>query len=59
MMAEEMAQQIKALVAKPDDLSLITGTHKKEEENWLPQSFPLHTCSMAHACTHTHTHTHK
>lgn len=28
-----MAQRVKALVAKPDDLSLLLGTHMVEEGN--------------------------
>lgn len=32
-----MAQQIKALVAKPGNLSLIPKTHTVEGENFLPK----------------------
>lgn len=61
--AGEMAQQVKVLAAKSDnlDLSFISGTHMVEE--LTPESCPLtsthvlwhtHTCTM---CTHTYTHT--
>lgn len=33
--AGEMAQQVKALAAKPGNLNLITGTHIVEGENQL------------------------
>lgn len=31
----EMAQQVKVLATKPDDQSLISGTHAVKEENQL------------------------
>lgn len=49
-----MAQQIKALVTKPDILSLFIGTHIVEGENQLLQLYSdLHTWTIT--CVHTHT----
>lgn len=46
--AGEMAQQGKALAAKPDDLSSSPGSQMVEGENQLPQlSSNLHTCTVA------------
>lgn len=33
LLANEMVQQVKVLVAKTDNLSLISGTHKMRGEN--------------------------
>lgn len=46
--ASEMVQQIKALVTKPDHLSLIPRIHMVERENQLLQ--------VVLCPTHTHTH---
>ena len=37
--AVELAQQVKVLAVKPDDLSLILGTH--DGRNPLPENCPL------------------
>lgn len=48
-----MAQQLKMLAAKPDELSLIPETHTVERE-LIPAKFPdLHMHSTVHMCTHT------
>lgn len=50
-----MAQQVKALTAKADDLRVIPETQRVEGENQFPQvHFDLHPCTVAHAfvCTH-------
>jgi hypothetical protein len=54
-----MAQQAKVLAARPNDLSLISGTHMVEGER-TPNSCPLTVtqfCGMD-APTYTQTHTH-
>lgn len=48
-----MAQLVKHLSHKPDDLNPIPKTHRKVE-GWL--SSDLHTCSVACVLTHMHTH---
>lgn len=49
-----MAQQIKALVTKPDILSLFIGTYIVEGENQLLQLYSdLHTWTIHNMCTHT------
>lgn len=59
MEASEIAQQVKALAAKPDNLSSIPERYMVEGENHLLQEFSdLHTCARAHTCPHLHTHTH-
>jgi hypothetical protein len=47
----EMVLWVKALAAKPDDLSSIPGTHRVKGENQLPElSLNLHThVRMCHA----------
>lgn len=53
--AHEMAPWIKALATKPDNSSLIPGTHKVEERtDFYKLSSDLHMYIMLH--THTHTH---
>lgn len=47
--ASEVAQRVKVLTAKPDDLRLVRGTHMTEENQ-----FPFSDLHM-----HTHTHTHR
>lgn len=68
-MAGKVALQVKVLATKPDDQSLIAGTHRVEGENWVLQVLPwppyshhdtdtlLHsnTCMCLHALTHIHT----
>lgn len=48
---QEMAQQVKALVAKPGGLSLIPRTQTVEGANQLQQvaRWPLHLCAVKHA----------
>jgi hypothetical protein len=41
--AEEVAQWVKAIAAKSDNLSLNPGTHIKKKES-IPKSYPLHPC---------------
>jgi hypothetical protein len=49
-----MAQWVKVLATKPDDLSSIPGTHMTEEEKWLQKlSSDLYKHIMR-ARTHTH-----
>lgn len=49
VMASNVAQQVKVLDTKPDDLSLISGTHTVE---LTPAGGPLiFTCAMASAHT--------
>ena len=63
--AGEMAQWVKALATKPDDLSSVPRnlssvprTHSwKERTNFHRLSTDLHTHAAAHTHTHTHTHT--
>lgn len=56
LLPDQMTQQVKSLVAKPDNLKLIPGTHMVEE-NQLPQvSSDLHIRTVAHTCVHTHAH---
>lgn len=55
-----MAQRVKDIANKLDDLSLIHRTYTAEGENHLTQIiFELPTCNMApmHACAHTQTKT--
>lgn len=40
-MGPEMAQPVKTLAAKPDNLSLILGTHMVEGQNWRTKSHRL------------------
>lgn len=49
--AGEMAQWVKALTAKPDDLRSMLRTHRVEDHRLY---FYLHTCIMAHEKTHTY-----
>lgn len=48
-----MAQLVKALVANPDGLSSVCGTHFVESENLTPLS------CLLNPHMHKHTHTHK
>lgn len=59
MPSGEMAQWVKAIVAKPDDLSLIPGSHLVEEENELiPVSCPpTSACVPWYRYVGEHTHT--
>lgn len=53
--ATKMAQPVKTLVPKPDDLSLILRSHVVAKAD----SSDLHTSAKdMHACTHTHARTH-
>jgi hypothetical protein len=57
-----MAQQIKALAAKPEDPSSIPQTHGMEQTPlqfvlWCPYPTPPHHTHTTHTHTHTHTHT--
>lgn len=50
-----MAQQLKILTAKPDELNWIPETHMVEKE-LIPARCPdLHMHSIAHMLTHTYT----
>lgn len=59
--SEEMAQWVKVLVAKSDDLRLIHRTHSEQGENWFPQvilwllhaRYGTHERAHAHMCTHS------
>lgn len=59
-MRQWCAQQVKALVSKPDDLIYINIAHILEEKN--PENCPLNSISILyHTDTHhmyTHAHTH-
>jgi hypothetical protein len=50
-----MAQQMRALAVKPDDMSSIPTTHTVEKREAIPTSCPS---ASVHTHTHTHTHTH-
>lgn len=54
-----MAQKVKALAAKTEDLSSIPGTHKVEGRIDSHKLTFNHMCAVLQACTHTSTHTHK
>lgn len=47
-----MAQWVKAVAAKPNDLNSVVGIHMIGESCQL--SFDLHVCSVAHVCECTH-----
>lgn len=51
-----MAQSVKALAAKPGDLSLIPQTNEVEQENWLQKVafWHPHTGHNTRACLYTH-----
>lgn len=50
-----MAQRIKVPTVKPENRSLIPGTHMEEAENHSHQLSPdHHTCCVTCACVHTH-----
>lgn len=54
----EITQHLKALAVKPEDLSLMAGTHVKVEgENQLQLFSVLHTRAMASVFTHIPCHT--
>lgn len=42
-----MAQSVKTLAAKPNNLSLILGTHMVEGQNWRPS--PTGCCLTTHS----------
>ena len=58
----KMAQWVKALITKPNDLSSVLGTDKAQRELTLPKCPLTSTHTVVHMCpgmhTHTHTHTH-
>lgn len=45
--ADRMAQQVKVLVVKSNDINLISGTHM------ITLSSDLHMCMVVHTFTHT------
>lgn len=47
-----MVLQVKAVVTKSNNLSLIFGAHMAKGRNWVPQD--LHICDM-HTDTYTYT----
>lgn len=55
-----MFQQVKVIVTKPDDLNLISETHRIEGENQFPQVFPHHILiplsplPLSFSISHTH-----
>lgn len=54
--ASKMAQQSRAPVPKPDDLTSIPSCHHMERKDWLQQSRPLtHKHAHTHTCMHTST----
>jgi hypothetical protein len=56
----EKAQQVKALVTKANDQSLILGTHMIERWKCFLHVvlLPLHVCCSIHMCRHTQTQRH-
>jgi hypothetical protein len=55
-----MAQGVKVLATKPDDISSIPGTHvKKITENKTPQSYLLTPRCVQGFCIQKHTHNYK
>lgn len=56
--ASEMAQRVKSLATKPNDLNLVPGTHMVEGENRLSSSvswFPyVHAMWNVHTLINTH-----
>ena len=54
--ASEMAQQFKALSAKPDDLNSVLETHIVKRESWLVFC-PLHDAMLMSTHTYVHRHT--
>lgn len=52
--AADMAQQVKAAVTSPDNLSSIPGTHIVDEKNWLlwVVLWPPHTIAYGHPYTY-------
>ena len=46
-----MAQQVKVLATKLENLSRIAKTHMVEEENWLASSCPLTSTGVV-VCVH-------
>lgn len=50
---DEITQWVKALAAKPDDLSSIPGTHLMEAENLCKLVSDLQTHAVPHIKTHT------
>lgn len=53
--AADMAQQVKAAVTSPDDLSSIPGTHMVNAKNWLLRVvlWPPHTIAYGYPYTYT------
>lgn len=58
-----MAQQIKVLASKPEDLSLIPGSEScGRKRELIPQNFPLTSTRMQQQCippTYAHVSTHR
>lgn len=57
--SREMAQQVKVLAEKPENLSLIRGPHMIEGERKSPTNCPpesLQVCCGRHVSTHAYTH---
>lgn len=52
---KELAQQVKALVTKSDDLSSVPGTLMMEGKELTPTSYHVH--SLSHTFTYSLTHT--
>lgn len=53
---KEVAQQVKALTAKPGDLSSISGTpwwEGRANSHTLFSNFPLHAMARTHSCPNT------
>lgn len=48
----KMAQWVKAVAAKPNDLNSVVGIHMVGESSQL--SFNFYVCSVAHVCECTH-----
>lgn len=48
-----MTQQIKAIAAKADDLSLVFRKKERTDPGKLPSDLHMHTVSHAHSYTHT------
>lgn len=54
-----MAQRVKLLAAKSDDLRLILRAHKMEGQYWLLKAVPwLHKCALVCAGVHVYTDAH-
>lgn len=53
-----MVQWVILLPAKPDNLSLVPGTHMVEGNDQFPEIHSLSLSCLFLSLTHTHTHTH-